>query len=100
MKPGVSVGRCRACGWRGLPVRMRCPACRGERMHVVTARRGTLLDATTLQRAPGGLGAPIRIGSVRLPGGGVVIARIEGDVPDGAQVELSGDAGAVVAAAL
>jgi uncharacterized OB-fold protein len=93
----VRVGRCRACGWRGLPARLRCPVCGSERMHVVAARRGTLLDATTLERAPGGLGAPVRIGAVRLRGGGVLVARVEGDVSQGASVRLDADGGAVVA---
>ena len=66
-------------------------------MHVVTARRGKLLDTTTLERAPGGLGAPVRIGSVQLQRGGVLIVRVEGDVDEGRSVRLSTDGGAVVA---
>ena len=69
-------------------------------MHVVTARRGTLLDATTLERAPGGVGTPIRIGSVRLAGGGVLVARVEGSVGEGDTVQLESDGGAVVASSL
>lgn len=100
MSPGVSVSRCPACGWRGHPARLRCPVCGDERMRVATARRGILLDATKLERAPSGLGAPVRIGSVRLRGGGVLVARIEGDVDVGDGVQMSSDGGAVVASPL
>ena len=99
MSSGVTVSRCRACGWRGLPARLRCPACGGEQTQVVKARRGTLLDTTTLERAPGGLARPVRVGSVRLQGGGVLIARIEGDVAEDDTVRLTSDGGAAVASA-
>jgi hypothetical protein len=66
-------------------------------MHVVVARRGRLLDSTTLVRAPGGLSASVRIGSVRLARGGVLIVRVEGNVEAGRSVRLLSDGGAPVA---
>jgi hypothetical protein len=66
-------------------------------MHAVRELRGRLLDTTTLERAPGGLRAAVRIGSVRLPGGGVLIARVEADVGEDDTVRLSSDGGAAVA---
>ena len=69
-------------------------------MHEVTARRGRLLETTTLTRAPGGLSTPVRIGSVRLDRGGVLIVRVDGDVDEGRTVHLSSQGGAVVASRL
>jgi uncharacterized OB-fold protein len=97
VKTGVQVSRCRRCGWRGLPLRLRCPRCGGEEIAFVVARRGRLLETTTLERAPGGLERPVTLGAVQLENGGVVIARVERDAAPGGAVRLWTDGGAPVA---
>jgi hypothetical protein len=57
---------------------------------------GTVEETTILRHAPGhALPAPVRIGAVRIAGGGVVIARLDAGVGEGARVVLAEDAGAI-----
>jgi uncharacterized OB-fold protein len=50
---------------------------------------GVVEEATLLERAPGGpLAAPVALGSIRLEGGLVVVARLEPAVGPGDSVRL------------
>lgn len=91
------VSACRACGWRGFPVRLWCPACGSDEIETVPERFGVVEDATVLRRAPGRkLEAPVRIGTVHLEHGGRVVARLVDSEP-GDRVRLSVEEGAPVA---
>ena len=57
---------------------------------------GVLEELTTARRA-GAPAAPIRVGSVRIEGGGRLIARVEAELVEGAHVALDDDGGAAVA---
>lgn len=50
---------------------------------------GVVEEATLVERAPGGpLATPVRLGSIRLEGGVVVVARLESAVGPGDSVRL------------
>lgn len=90
------VSACRACGWRGFPERIWCPACGGDQIESVPEELGVVEDATELHRAPGRtLVAPVRIGTIRGDGGARVVARLEAESGD--RVRLSVEEGAPVA---
>lgn len=88
---GVPVTRCDACGWRGFPARLWCPACGTADLTATLVRDGDVEDSTTLHRAAGRtIGTPVHIGTVRLAGGGLVVARLDGvDVGDRARLSLA-----------
>ncbi|HSK15503.1 MAG TPA: OB-fold domain-containing protein [Gaiellaceae bacterium] len=93
---GLPVSACRACGWRGFPERIWCPACGGGEVDAVPAGPGVVEDATAVRRAPGRtLVEPVRLGTVALDGGGRVVARLEAE--PGVRVGLSVEDGAPVA---
>jgi uncharacterized OB-fold protein len=95
---GVPVTLCNACGWRGFPARLWCPACGSDDLRTALVHGGRVEDATILRRAAGRVvAAPVRLGTVRVAGGGLVIARLDGAGP-GDRVRLSLDDGAPVAA--
>jgi uncharacterized OB-fold protein len=98
MTPGVVVSCCGACGWKGLPERLWCPRCGGTEVGTTRVREGTLEEVTTARRAVRS-GVPVAVGSIRLEGGGVLIARLEGALAEGSPVELEDDRGAAVARA-
>jgi uncharacterized OB-fold protein len=77
MEPLV-VSHCPSCAWQGFPVRLWCPACGIETVEA-TVDEGVIEDETTLVHAAGRtLETAVLLGTVRLRGGGQVIARIEG----------------------
>ncbi len=94
---GVPVSLCNACGWRGFPARLWCSACGSADLRTVLVHGGRVEDSTILRRAAGReIGAPVRLGTVRLAGGGSVIARLD-RVSAGDRVRLHLDGGAPVA---
>ncbi len=96
MTSGLRVSGCATCGWRGFPARLWCPACGSDELRDVVVHVGRVEEVTLLRRAPGGLQHPVRIGSVRIAGGVVVIARLD-SAAAGARVRLHTDRGAPVA---
>jgi uncharacterized OB-fold protein len=94
---GITVSACASCEWKGLPERLWCPRCGAEGVATFQAREGTLEEITTARRASSA--GPVRVASVRIEGGGAVIARLEGELAEGTLVELSDDHGAAVARA-
>lgn len=89
MTDGVVVGRCERCGWQGFPRRLWCPACGSDRVADALVCTGRVRETTVLRRAVGGIGGPVRIATVALDGGGILIARLETDAEPGATVRLA-----------
>jgi uncharacterized OB-fold protein len=98
MTPGVTVSACAACDWKGLPERLWCPRCGSAGVGTAQVAEGTLEEHTYARRA-GGPGSPVHVASVRIAGGGSLIARLEDTLGEGSFVELSDDGGAAVARA-
>jgi uncharacterized OB-fold protein len=94
---GVSVSACASCEWKGLPERLWCPRCGSDEVATLQVREGTLEEITIARRAsPSG---PVRVATVRIEGGGALIARLEAELAEGTLVELADDDGATVARA-
>jgi hypothetical protein len=66
-------------------------------MREVSESSGTVAETTAVRHAPGRRLSGIRIGTVRLAGGGVVIARLDPAVSEGDHVRLDVERGAPVA---
>jgi uncharacterized OB-fold protein len=98
MSAGVTVSSCPSCGWKGLPERLWCPRCGSDEVGTSVLREGVLEEVTTARRARG-TGPAVAVGSVRIEGGGALIARLEGAPSEGSRVELEDDGGAAVARA-
>jgi uncharacterized OB-fold protein len=93
---GPAVTVCERCGWRGFPRRLWCPVCGADELGDEEVSAGIVEEATFVRRAPGRGAMDVRIGTVRLEGGGLAIARLEGaDVFN--EVDLAVEAGALVA---
>jgi hypothetical protein len=67
-----------------FPARLRCPSCGGVQLRRVRAGPGRVDEETALRRGEVG----VRIGSVRLAAGPVVIARLAEGAVAGAVVRL------------
>jgi uncharacterized OB-fold protein len=95
--PGLEAARCPACGWRGFPARLWCPVCGSDRVQAALVHGGRVEEVTTLRQAVGrSLAGEVRLGLVRLAGGGTAVCRLEGATA-GERVRLSTDEGAPVA---
>lgn len=77
----LQIFRCTACGVHLFPERLRCPRCGAWEFEAVAAGPGRVEERTTLRR--GG----VRLGSVRLASGPVVIARLGEDAEDVVRLE-------------
>jgi hypothetical protein len=73
-------------------------------MSEVRVTRGTVSETTRVRRAPAiAVGStaqsrePVRLGEIRVDGGGVIIARLSEGVVEGARVDLHDDLGVAVA---
>lgn len=94
---GVPVTACTACGWRGFPARIWCPACGSEGLEVAVVATGVLEERTSVRKAPGRvLVQPVALATAALTGGGRVVARLEGGAGEG-EVDVDLEAGAPVA---
>jgi uncharacterized OB-fold protein len=96
MTEGVAISLCPVCDWKGLPERLWCPNCGHDHVGVALVHGGRLAETTTVRRAVGDTPG-VRIGTVLLPEGGIVIARLEPEAQTGEQVRLFTDEGAAVA---
>jgi uncharacterized OB-fold protein len=90
------VSACDRCGWRGFPRRLWCPACGADALRDEEVSAGRVDDATLVRRAPGRGELSVQVGTVRLDGGGLLIARLEG-ARVGDQVDVAVADGALVA---
>ena len=85
-------------GAKRFPPRLWCPACGSSDLVEVIVDAGEVTESTVLRRVVGGaLEEPVRIGAVRLDGGGIAIARLEQGCDSGDTVQLLEDNGAPVA---
>ena len=94
---GVLVGRCERCGTTTFPKPEWCATCGATQVEAVEAAEGIVEETTTLRRAVGLDIGPVRIGAVRVKGGAVVLARLEGDARSGSAVQLTVAEGAPAA---
>jgi uncharacterized OB-fold protein len=94
---GATVSHCRNCGWTGMPARDWCPVCASDGVEEARVLYGRVEHATIVRKGVGPPGSRVGLGSVRLEGGGVVLARLDPDVNEGDRVLLVDDDGVVVA---
>jgi uncharacterized protein len=86
---GLPVSVCSACRHAVFPARLLCPRCGGNDSRSEDVGAGVVEEATLVERAPGGpLAAPVSLGSVRLEGDVVVVARLERGLGPGDSVRL------------
>jgi uncharacterized OB-fold protein len=86
---GLPVSVCSACGHAVFPARLLCPRCSAGEWRSEDVDAGVVEEATRVERAPGGpLAAPVALGSIRLEGGLVVVARLESALGPGDSVRL------------
>jgi len=80
----LEIQRCERCGTSAFPDRLWCPGCGAEELRHVAAGPGRVEEETTLRRSA----EPIRLGTVRLDSGPLVIARLADGTGAGTQVRL------------
>jgi uncharacterized OB-fold protein len=80
----LQIQRCERCGTSAFPDRLWCPGCGAGQLRHVAAGRGRVEQETTLRRSA----EPIRLGTVRLDSGPLVIARLADGTGAGAHVRL------------
>jgi len=86
---GVPVAVCSACGRAAFPARLLCPRCGANDWRTEEAHEGVVEETTFLRRAPGGpLPEPVPLGTVRLDGGVLVVARLGPAMRPGESVRL------------
>ncbi len=86
---GVPLSICSACGHAVFPARLLCPRCGRSEWEGREAGEAVVEDATVVRRAPGGeLPVAVSVGTVRIDGGALVLARLEAGVAPGASVRL------------
>jgi len=81
----LQIFRCIGCGVHLFPERLRCPRCGGWSFDRVAAGPGRVEQETTLVRQA------VRLGSVHLGKGPVVIARLEADTSGEVTLEQRAD---------
>jgi uncharacterized OB-fold protein len=80
----LEIYRCERCETNLFPARLRCPNCGNTQMTPTPAGPGEVEQETTLRRQT----EPVRLGSVRLAAGPVVIARLAPTVTTTTPVRL------------
>ena len=80
----LQIQRCEACGTNAFPDRLWCPGCGAVTLHHVPAGPGRVEEETALRRSA----EPIRLGTVRLEAGPVIIARLATGAQAGTPVRL------------
>jgi uncharacterized OB-fold protein len=92
------VAVCSRCGYAAFPERLLCPRCGGERWKRRQAAEGVVDSRTRIHRAPRrDFNPPVVLALVRVPGGPLVVARLEDEVAIRGAVALALEAGAPVA---
>lgn len=84
----LAIQRCETCGTGLFPDRLRCPSCGDVRLARIPAGPGQVEEETQLRRPPEPAHEPVRLGSVRLETGPVVIARLDEQTRTGDRVRL------------
>jgi uncharacterized protein len=85
----LQIMRCSDCGEAVFPDRLRCPRCGGGSFTRVPAGPGRVEEETTLRRPPVKDEEQVRIGSVRLDTGPMLVARLARLARAGARVTIS-----------
>jgi uncharacterized OB-fold protein len=80
----LEVQRCERCGTTMFPDRLWCPGCRADELRHIPAGPGRVEEETTLRRSA----EPVRLGTVRLDSGPLIIARLSRHARTGTQVHL------------
>src|SRR6185312_4314213 len=80
----LRIQHCEACGTDAFPDRLWCPGCGVATLQHVPAGPGRVEQETTLRRSA----EPIRLGTVRLDSGPLVIARLATGAKAGSRVRL------------
>lgn len=80
----LQIQRCERCGTNAFPDRLWCPGCGAGELRHVAAGPGRVEEETTLRRSTD----PVRLGTVRLDAGPLVIARLSRHARTGTQVRL------------
>lgn len=94
----LQIMHCSACGTAAFPDRLRCPDCGTESFTRVPAGPGLIDEETTLRRPSSKEGEPVRIGSVRLDVGPMLVVRLAPLARAGTRVGIDQNAdGALVA---
>ncbi len=94
---GVPVSVCARCRRVVFPARELCPGCGSSHWHRDERSAGVVEDATVVERAPRGLRAGARVGTVRLDDGPRLVARLGPGAEIGARVRVVIEEGAPVA---
>ena len=81
---GLEIQRCERCGTSAFPDRLWCPGCGAGALRHVAAGPGRVEEETTLRRSA----EPVRLGTVRLDSGPLVIARLAAGAETGTHVRL------------
>jgi len=79
------AGRCRRCGKRSFPTRLRCVNCYGADIDIVPLSRvGNVLTFTIVRMAPAGYAGPVPyvVGQVRIGDDITVLAPLVGKAPE------------------
>jgi uncharacterized protein len=80
----LEIQRCERCGTRAFPDRLWCPGCGADALSHAPAGPGRVEEETMLRRAA----KPVRLGTVRLDSGPMVIVRLATGAETGTQVRL------------
>jgi hypothetical protein len=80
----LQIQRCERCGTSAFPDRLWCPGCGASELRHAPAGLGRVEQETALGRSA----EPVRLATVRLDSGPMVIARLETDTETGTQVRL------------
>jgi uncharacterized OB-fold protein len=80
----LEIQRCARCGASAFPDRLWCPGCGADELRHAPAGPGRVEESTTLRRSA----EPVRLGTVRLDAGPLVIARLAKLTGAGTQVRL------------
>lgn len=96
----LHVAACDECGARRFPVPLWCDVCGSDRISKVVEAIGRVTETTIVRHAPGRRLEPIRIGTVNLGGGAIVIARLDEGVKEGDSVRATLEGGAPLATGL
>jgi uncharacterized OB-fold protein len=84
----LQIMRCSHCGEAAFPDRLRCPQCGGDSFTRVPAGPGRVEEETTLRRPPVEGEEQIRVGSVRLETGPMLVVRLARLACAGARVTV------------
>ena len=84
----LQIMRCSACGRAMFPDRLRCPHCSAGSFTRIPAGAGLVEEETTLRRPPAEDGEQVRIGSVRLDAGPMLVVRLDPLARAGARVTI------------